>query len=76
MRHTQDVEAAAPGHPVHLDGELSCPSGRLAVGDPETESEINVPPGAVRIQVSLFPAEHADVVVRRLLPARPRQDAN
>ncbi|MFC3688720.1 hypothetical protein [Aquipuribacter hungaricus] len=62
-------QAAAPGDPVHFDGELWCPSGRLMVGDPETERQVDVVAGAVRIQVSLFPAEHAEAVVLRLLPA-------
>ncbi len=61
-------EPAAAGDLLHYDGELSCPSGRLVIGDPETEHRVDVPPGAVRIQVSLFPERHADAVVLRLLP--------
>jgi hypothetical protein len=56
-----------PGSPVHFDGNLSCPSGRLSVGDAENARVIDVPAGTARVQVSLFPFEYADSVVLRIL---------
>ncbi|MGB0190910.1 MAG: hypothetical protein ACPF9W_08080 [Nocardioides sp.] len=56
-----------PGSPVHFDGNLSCPTGRLSVGDAENDRVLDVPAGTVRVQVSLFPFEDADSVVLRIL---------
>jgi hypothetical protein len=41
------------------------------VGDAEVERVIDVPAGTVRVQVSLFPVEYADVVVIRVFSPRP-----
>ena len=54
---------------LQFDGEISCRSGRLNVGDAEHARVIDVPAGVVRVQVSLFPLEDADSVVLRILPA-------
>ncbi len=63
---------APPGSQVDLDRELTCPSGHLEIGDAESARLVNVVPGVVRVQMSLFPQDHAAVVVLRLLPRRPR----
>lgn len=65
---------AEPGDLIDFDGEITCPSGRLMVGDADAEHAVDASPGQVRIQVSLFPAEHADAVVIRVLP--PLSDAS
>lgn len=57
------------GAPVEFDGLLQCRSGRLAVGDAESERILDVPAGVLRIQVSLFPREFAEYVVLRLIQA-------
>lgn len=53
---------------VDFEGSLMCRSGRLAVGDAEDERVLDVPPGLLRVQVSLFPREFAEDVVLRLIP--------
>lgn len=57
------------GAPVEFDGLLQCRSGRLAVGDAQSERILDVPAGVLRIQVSLFPREFAEYVVLRLIQA-------
>ena len=54
---------------VDFEGSLQCPSGHLAIGDAENERILDVPPGRLRVQVSLFPREFAEYVVLRLLAA-------
>lgn len=56
------------GAPVDFRTSLQCPSGRLAVGDAENERVLDVPPGLLRIQVSLFPREFAEHVILRVTP--------
>lgn len=54
---------------VEFETSLRCASGRLAVGDAENERVLEVPPGLLRVQVSLFPREFADYVILRLTSA-------
>ncbi len=58
---------APVGSAVEFEGLLRCESGRLAVGDAETEQVLDVPAGVLRVQVSLFPVDFAENVVLRLL---------
>ena len=44
-------------------GQLSCPTGRLQVGDAHEYRLVGVPPGELRAQVWLEPEEHATRVV-------------
>jgi hypothetical protein len=41
---------------------LACPSGRLCIGDAETERVVEVSPGTLRVQVSRRPVEFAEEV--------------
>jgi hypothetical protein len=61
------VTVAVGGQPrptdaVEFDGPLSCPSGRLAVGDAESGRVVEVPRGVVRVQVTRQPVQFADHV--------------
>lgn len=60
---------APAGSAVEFEGLLRCESGRLAVGDAGTEQLLDVPAGVLRVQVSLFPVDFAEIVVLRLLQA-------
>jgi hypothetical protein len=55
-----------PTEAGEFDGQLSCPSGRLAIGDAENERTVDVPPGSLRVQVDREPAEHASHVTIRI----------
>jgi len=59
----------APRAGVEFDGSLVFPSGRLCIGDAETERVIEVPPGTLRVQVSRTPIEFAEEVTLFLTPA-------
>jgi len=61
-------EESPPSVLVQFEGSLLCHSGRLAVGDAETERVLDVPQGLLRVQVSVFPAEFSEYVVIRLMP--------
>jgi hypothetical protein len=64
------VFAESPGGAaVEFEGSLLCQSGHLTVGDAENERVLDVPPGVLRVQVSLFPREFAEYVVLRLIAA-------
>jgi hypothetical protein len=52
----------APHAGAEFDGLLACPSGRLCIGDAETERVVEVPPGTLRVQVSRRPVEFAEEV--------------
>ncbi len=58
------------GGPPLADAEftahLLCDSGRLKVGDAEAEREVEIPSGAVRIDVARAPVEFAEVVRLRV----------
>jgi hypothetical protein len=54
---------------AEFDGRLSCPSGRLRVGDAENELVIDVPPGNLRVRVVREPIEFAEHVTVQLIPA-------
>ncbi|TFF17417.1 hypothetical protein [Cellulosimicrobium funkei] len=55
---------------AEFDGQLSCPSGRLAIGTAENERTVDVPPGSLRVQVDREPAEYASHVTMRIAAAR------
>lgn len=62
--------AASPSSAaVDFEGSLLCQSGHMAIGDAENERVLDVPPGLLRVQVSLFPREFAEYVVLRLISA-------
>jgi hypothetical protein len=51
---------------AEFTAHLLCDSGRLKVGDAEAEPEVEVPSGAVRIDVARAPVEFAEVVRLRV----------
>ncbi|MGO1204382.1 MAG: hypothetical protein ACTIME_07075 [Cellulosimicrobium funkei] len=55
---------------AEFDGRLSCPSGRLSIGDAENERTLDVPRGPLRVQVDREPAEYANHVTMRIAAAR------
>lgn len=64
------------GEPLPLDavefnGQLSCPSGRLAIGDAEHERVVEVPQGPIRVQVIREPLEYASHVTMRIDAPEP-----
>lgn len=60
---------APPRKSPEFDGLLSCPSGRLNVGDAENERVIEVAPGQVRVQIWREPMEFAERVTLAVLDA-------
>lgn len=54
---------------VEFEGWLACPSGRICVGDAESERMLHVPPGDLRVQVARTPFEFAEQVRLYLTPA-------
>lgn len=56
---------------VEFDGQLNCPSGRLAIGDAENERVVDVPRGPVRVQVIREPLEYASHVTMRIGAPEP-----
>ena len=54
------------GASPEFEAVLQCPSGRLAVGDPDHERMVVVPRGRVRVRVTRVPAEFAEQVTLRV----------
>ena len=47
---------------VHFDGVIEVPSGRITVGDADSEESLLVTPGPWRIQLALNPEDQAEQV--------------
>jgi hypothetical protein len=58
-----------------FEGTLVCPSGRLLIGDADSEREVAVPVGTLRVRVTRDPVEFAERVHIHLVAAGSTPDA-